>query len=196
MLMLNLASGRKKRAGMVNVDYDDSVDADDYVDLNQLPWPWDTSSVDFISCHNAAHQLVPLGRSHGQLNIAGLMQEIWRVLKPGSQVELIVPSTQGLGAFADPLAATFWNENTFLNFLEGQVTDMGYPKFEVETRGSGVEVSSPDGLGQVWVIARLHKPGTVANGDGDTSESELGSAEGAGTEPVPSAIEESGEPEI
>ena len=53
MLLLNLCSGRAPRAGFVNVDYDDDLtEVDEYVDLNQLPWPWGDNEVDLIHTVN------------------------------------------------------------------------------------------------------------------------------------------------
>jgi len=126
------------------------------------------------------------------------MEEIWRVMKPGGRLDLLVQSTEGLGAFSDPMAVTFWNEMTFLSFLEGYATDEGYPKFEVETRGGVVQSSQRDGLGQVWVAATLFKPGTMTDGNGPdkSGKPESGSAEGTGHQPVPDTAGESGKPEV
>ena len=116
MLMLNLCCGRKYKPGMVNVDFDDTVKADEYVDLNVFPWPWETDSVDLVVMHDSINLLSPLGREYGQLNKAAVMQEIWRILRPGGKTQIIVQSVEGSGAFADPLAATFWNQRSFLTY--------------------------------------------------------------------------------
>lgn len=200
MLLLNLGCGKRIKPGYVNVDYDDTLPGiDEYVDLNQLPWPWDTGTVGQIMIANVAHELMPLGRPYGQLNQAAVMQEIWRVLKPGGSLELIVPSTDGKGAFADPMAVTFWNDMTLLCFLPGQHMDQGYPKFEIDARMGGVLVSQPDGLDQVWIVARLKKPGTEEIEDDGTStggECERGSEEGSGDGSIQDPAGESGQPEV
>ena len=199
MLLLNLGCGSKPKAGYVNIDYDDTLQGvDEYVDLNQLPWPWDTNSVDAILITNVVHQLMPLGRDFGQLNQAAVMQEIWRVLRPEGTLELIVPSTDGKSAFSDPMAVSYWNDCTMLNFLPGQITDLGYPKFDIDERQGGVMVSQPDGLGQVFVVARLKKPGTDEEIDGTITggERERGSEEGSGDGSIQDPVGESGQPEV
>ena len=42
-----------------------------------------------------------------------LMTEIHRVLAPGGMLISETPSTDGPGAFANPLAKSFWNELSF-----------------------------------------------------------------------------------
>ena len=44
------------------------------------------------------------------------MNETWRVLKPGGKAEIIVPTTEGPGAFQDPTHISFWNRNSFWYF--------------------------------------------------------------------------------
>ncbi len=45
-----------------------------------------------------------------------IMNEIWRVLRMGGEAHVIVPSTDGPGAFQDPTHKSFWNENSFLYY--------------------------------------------------------------------------------
>jgi predicted SAM-dependent methyltransferase len=39
------------------------------------------------------------------------MNEAWRVLEPGGALEIIVPTTDGRGAFQDPTHVSFWTPN-------------------------------------------------------------------------------------
>ncbi len=42
------------------------------------------------------------------------MNEIWRICKPGATLDILVPSTDGRGAFQDPTHVSFWNINYVL----------------------------------------------------------------------------------
>ena len=42
-----------------------------------------------------------------------IMDEVWRLLKPGGIFNVFVPSTDGRGAFQDPTHYAFWNQNSF-----------------------------------------------------------------------------------
>lgn len=47
------------------------------------------------------------------------MKEVHRVLAPGGMLISETPSTDGRGAFEDPAAASFWNENAFWYYTRG-----------------------------------------------------------------------------
>ena len=57
-----------------------------------------------------------------QENNIKLMEEIYRVLKPGGVLEFIVPSTDGnnTAAFQDPTHFSFWNQMKFNYFLKDE----------------------------------------------------------------------------
>lgn len=67
-------------------------------------WPWDDSSVDFVMAHDIFEHLPD--KIH-------TLNELYRVLKPGGSADVIVPSTDGRGAFQDPTHVSFWNINSF-----------------------------------------------------------------------------------
>jgi SAM-dependent methyltransferase len=162
---LNLGCGETKRHGYVNVDISDQVNADLVVDLNVLPWPWEDGSIDEVFTQDCFEHLSPLGRVNGQANIIAVLAEVFRVLKPGGKVEIVVPSTDGPGAWQDPTHVTFWNRNTFLYFLVNSPEIMGgdwymseYPKFEIPGDDYGVGDTMPNDLGIIWTVARIRKP--------------------------------------
>jgi len=60
------------------------------------------------------------------------MNELWRVLKPKGQVDIIVPTTDGKGAWQDPTHVSFWNRNSFFYFTKG---DEHFTRFK---KGNGI----------------------------------------------------------
>ncbi len=49
------------------------------------------------------------------------MKELYRVLAPGGYVLIQVPSTDGRGAFQDPMHVSFWNENSFAYYTRSDM---------------------------------------------------------------------------
>ena len=85
-MRLNLGCGQDKRDGFLNVDKSALCEPDLVVDLEDLPWPWDSNSVDEVLLK---HSLEHLGREpDGYL---GIVKELWRIGKPGATVTIIVP---------------------------------------------------------------------------------------------------------
>jgi hypothetical protein len=74
---LNLGCGYRKAEGWVNVDSAPEVEPDIVCDLEKLPWPWETNSIDEMQ---AIHSLEHLGQDRDLF--LGIMQEAYRVLKP------------------------------------------------------------------------------------------------------------------
>jgi hypothetical protein len=116
MLRLNLGCSDQQMADMVNVDRWTPPWATpenfQCVDLEALPWPWETGSVEHIRMADIIEHLA---------NKIGTMNELHRVLKPGDTVEIIVPTTDGRGAWQDPTHVSFWNRNSFFYFEDGNI---------------------------------------------------------------------------
>ena len=158
-LNLNLGCGDTRKEGFRGIDVEPGPEVDQIVDLNILPWPWDDNSIDGVYAGDALEHLAPLGIGQGQNNIVAVMREIHRVLKPGGELEILVPSTDGRGAFQDPSHRTFWNKNTFLYFSSNQEFaymtkfSIGYPRFKIHT------LLNVDGdLLVSWVHVTMTKP--------------------------------------
>lgn len=75
-----------------------------------LDWVWEDSSVDYILAFDIFEHLP---------NIIHTMNETHRVLKPNGIVEIVVPTTDGRGAWQDPTHVSYWNRNTFFYFEDG-----------------------------------------------------------------------------
>jgi SAM-dependent methyltransferase len=126
---------------------------DQVVDLNTIPWPWETSAIQEILAEDALEHLCPLGPGAGNFNIPHLMKEIYRVLEPGGIINIKVPSTDGRGAWQDPTHITFWNLNSFSYMDPRSPTWELYEppyKFRIE---SLVETFGDPEI--VWVRAKL-----------------------------------------
>jgi len=106
-VVLNLGCCDRYIAGAINVDI--CPPADVVCDLNER-WPWSDSSVDAIIAHDIIEHLV---------DPIHTMNEMWRVLKPGGTADIIVPTTDGRGAWQDPTHVSFWNRNSFFYYEHG-----------------------------------------------------------------------------
>lgn len=107
-LRLNLGCCDRHEAGFINVDR--AEPADKIVDLREYRWPWDDSSVDEIRAWDVFEHLPD--KIH-------TMNEAFRILKPGGRLDIIVPTTEGRGAWQDPTHVSYWNRNTFFYFESG-----------------------------------------------------------------------------
>jgi len=108
---LNLGCGPFKEPGFINIDIREDLKPDMVCDLSQ-GIPFADDSVDEIRAYDFLEH-IPLGKT------MFMMEEIWRVLKPGGRLDAQVPSTDGRGAFQDPTHLSFWNVNSFLYYVDG-----------------------------------------------------------------------------
>lgn len=106
ILRVDLGCGDSKPEGFIGVDLVSGVGVDIVADLTQT-FPFPDDSVDEVRAHNSVEHWPD--RIH-------TMNEIWRICKPGAKVDILVPSTDGRGAFQDPTHVSFWNINSFLYY--------------------------------------------------------------------------------
>lgn len=84
MNKLNLGCGIVKKKGWINTDRE--------LDLNKFPYPFKNESADEIElCHVLEHLLYP----------TRVIEECYRILKPGCILRVIVPYYRSIGAYAD-----------------------------------------------------------------------------------------------
>ena len=115
-MKLNLGCSNQLLSGYQNVDI--CLPADKIADLSKY-WPWDDNSVDEIRAYDIIEHLP---------NKIHTVNEAWRVLKPGGIFDIIVPTTDGRGAFQDPQHISFWNLNSFQYYCKGVAE---YERFHV-----------------------------------------------------------------
>ena len=106
-MKINLGCCDKHLPGYTNVDR--VPPADQIVNLAEV-WPWADSSVSEIVAHDIIEHLPDKILT---------MNEMWRVLMPGGIARIMVPTTDGAGAWQDPTHVSFWNRNSMFYFTAG-----------------------------------------------------------------------------
>lgn len=159
VINLNLGCSDRHDPDFVNVDICEP--ADKIADLRQR-WPWADSVVDSIRAWDIIEHLPD--RIH-------TMNEAFRVLKPGGLFDIIVPTTDGRGAWQDPTHVSFWNRNTFFYFEKGNPHLERFKKaygtkcaFEIV---SAKEERLPDGVTKLRILLQAVKPANVTRQDPD-----------------------------
>ncbi len=97
MLRLNLGCGHNRLDGYLNVDQSPVCAPDLVVDLEDTPWPWETSSVEAMLFN---HSLEHMG-ADPKVFLA-IMGEIWRVAVPGAEIDIRVPHPRHDNFIGDP----------------------------------------------------------------------------------------------
>ena len=115
-LKLNLGCGALKMEGFVNIDIRESVNPDHVVDIGLEGLPYEAESVDHVFAKDFLEHIEPK-------NVVFVIEEIWRVLKPGCLLEHQTPSTDGRGAFQDPTHRSFWNKNSWFYFSQKEARE-------------------------------------------------------------------------
>lgn len=109
-MKLNLGCGNKKIDGYVGVDFINTKNTEIVHNLNYFPYPFEKDSVDEILMDNVLEHLDDL---------IGVLEELYRILKPGGVIKINVPYAKSDGAFKDPTHKHFFTEKTFQYFTEG-----------------------------------------------------------------------------
>lgn len=107
---LNLGCGYRKLPGYTNIDIRAEVEPDLCLDVTR-GLPFNDGSVDEVRAVDFLEH-IPVGK------VVPLIEEIYRVLKPGGMFISITPSTDGRGAFQDPTHVSFWNINSWLYYMD------------------------------------------------------------------------------
>lgn len=110
MRRLDLGCGPSKKEGYIGIDIYPYPYADVVRDVNRHGLPFDDDSADEVrACHFLEHCR----------DLVFVMNEIWRVLKPGCRLVAIVPIVEvGTGAFRDPTHVRYFNKDSFHYFTE------------------------------------------------------------------------------
>jgi len=112
-LKLNLGCGFRKmiEPGWVNIDNRAELNPDVVCDVTE-GLPYEESSVDYVKCFDFLEH-IPTDK------VISLVEEIYRVLKPGGIFESFTPDAEfGMGGFQDFHHKSFWVENSWLYFSD------------------------------------------------------------------------------
>ena len=108
-IRLNIGCGYNHKEGYINIDNRSEVNPDLVCDVLK-GLPYNNDSVDVVMAHDFLEH-IPIGHT------IGVIDEIWRVLKPGGVLDSYTPdAAHGQGAFQDPTHVSFWVENSWMYF--------------------------------------------------------------------------------
>ncbi len=97
LVRFNMGSGHNPVEGYINVDASPVCNPDLVVDLENLPWPFETSIADEVAFN---HSLEHMGQT--SKTFLGIMQELYRISKPGAQIFIRVPHPKHRNFINDP----------------------------------------------------------------------------------------------
>ncbi|MCK4284319.1 MAG: glycosyltransferase, partial [Candidatus Brocadiae bacterium] len=128
LVKVDLGCGRFKRKGHIGIDRDPHSDADIICDVTR-GIPLATDCVDYLVADNLLEHIGD--------GLVCLMNEIWRVCKPGADVEVVVPLFPSKKALWDPTHCRYFTEETFTYFdvtsarWEESGSSYGFKPFQV-----------------------------------------------------------------
>ncbi|MBA3656408.1 MAG: methyltransferase domain-containing protein [Gemmatimonadaceae bacterium] len=125
--ILDLGCGNKKRPGAVGVDFNDRTQADVVHNLNEFPYPFEKGTFDEVYLDNTLEHLdQPLH----------VMEEVYRITRPGALVKVIVPYFRSPWAFHDPTHQHFFTVHSFAYYDPDHIVCQRYDytlaRFKVE----------------------------------------------------------------
>jgi len=136
-IILDLGCGKKKRPGTIGVDHSNRHAADIIHDLNVFPYPFEEATVDGAYLDNVLEHL------DSPLHV---MEEIYRIMKPGGFVKVIVPYFRSNWAFIDPTHKTFYTIDSFSYYDPNHPIciryDYTHARFKVEKIVFNEEITS------------------------------------------------------
>lgn len=105
LVKLDIGCGINKKAGYLGVDIKNFAGVDVVADLRNQ-WPWEDNSVDEVNASHVLEHFTATERIH-------FMNELYRVLKPGSKATIITPHWSSARAYGDlthqwPPVSEFW----------------------------------------------------------------------------------------
>lgn len=124
-MKLHLGCGKSKLPGFVGVDIASLKSVDVVCDLDHIPWPFKPSST---------HECVLFHVLEHLQNTVQIMEEIWRICRPGALVRIIVPYYNSPGAFQDPTHVRFFTEQTFDYFTVDNARELSLYNYYSKAR--------------------------------------------------------------
>ena len=122
-LKINLGCGRHYLPGYLNCDVATGVRADRHFDLNQFPYPLESDLADEVLLDNVLEHLDDIPR---------VLTELYRILKPGGVLRVIVPYAKADWAYQDPTHRHYFTERSMDYFVaEGRYDFYAPVRFEL-----------------------------------------------------------------
>lgn len=109
-LKLNLGCGAKYLTGYVNCDVVKTIKADKYFNLEEFPYPFKENSVKEVLMDNVLEHMD---------DVVGVVDEVYRILRPGGVLKVYVPYGKTDWAFQDPTHKHYFTEKSVNYFLTG-----------------------------------------------------------------------------
>jgi SAM-dependent methyltransferase len=106
-LKLDLACGQNRVEGYFGCDIAAGEKVDAVIDLEQYPWPIESSSAEDIVCNHYIEHVTDLMQ---------FMNEVYRILKPGGKVKFVAPYYTSMRCWQDPTHKRAISEATFLYY--------------------------------------------------------------------------------
>ena len=124
-MKLHFGCGKSVLPGHKGVDLSPQPGVSVVCDLAKDYWPFADSSVDACALHNLLEHLP---------DTIHVMEELWRVTKPGGVVHIQVPYYNSAGAFQDPTHVKFFTERTFEYFTVDGTTELSHYNYYSHAR--------------------------------------------------------------
>jgi predicted SAM-dependent methyltransferase len=113
MKCVNIGAGMDYRPGWLNTDLSRTAKADIVHDIRSEKLPLDDNEVDLVYCSGVLEQIL----TNEDLLFA--FNEVWRVLKPGGEFQIVVPNAEFSIAFQDPMDVRKFVPKTFQYLISG-----------------------------------------------------------------------------
>ncbi len=132
---INLGCGLRYLEGYINCDVSKEVKADKYFDADSFPYPLESGIADEILMDNVMEHLDEIPR---------VMQELYRILKSGGVLRVMVPYGKSDWALQDPTHKHFFTEKTLQYFCgeEGSPAADWYAKRSFRLQRAELTVDS------------------------------------------------------
>lgn len=117
-MKLDIACGNHKDLGYVGMDIQALAGVDIVHDLNVLPWPVESGSVEAAKAWHIVEHIPPVCVTERGTRRPFLefMNECWRVLQVGARLDIETPYGSSEGFLNDPTHCNPCNEVTFEHF--------------------------------------------------------------------------------
>lgn len=103
-LKINLGCGEQTYEDYLNLDKTELLNVDLVWNLEQTPLPFKSDSIYEIRCEHILEHIN---------NFIPLIEELWRITKPGGKIYVVAPYFRYEAAYRDPTHVRFFTEHSF-----------------------------------------------------------------------------------